>query len=326
MNVSKMLRTVVCVCLAAYGSGTVAAESEEESLEVLQHKLEEAQERLDAAARDVAELSMSLSDGMFPAPPLPPLPANNGFLGIALSADDAKRADGVEVASVSPRGAAAEAGLKPGDVLVQIDGKSLAREGSTGPNQKLLDHMRSVKPDQKVKLRYKRDGKTQDVEVVAQPMRNHVFARRAPNGGAHPFIELLAEFGLSRAHGVLGSAELVAMTPKLGQYFGTDKGLLVVRAPDDDRLKIEEGDVILDIDGRVPSSPSHAFRILSSYQGGEKLKLNVMRQRKKLTFDLVVPEPQDRLEFRRGAPPTPVEPARAPAPHPPAVVRSQTTA
>ena len=34
-----------------------------------------------------------------------------------------------------------------------------------------------------------------------------------------------------RGEGVFGSAELVPMTPKLGQYFGTRHGLLVVRAP-----------------------------------------------------------------------------------------------
>ena len=48
--------------------------------------------------------------------------------------------------------------------------------------------------------------------------------------------------------------ELVAMTPKLGKYFGTDKGVLVVRAPGDSELKLEEGDVILDIDGRAPQA------------------------------------------------------------------------
>jgi hypothetical protein len=94
---------------------------------------------------------------------------------------------------------------------------------------------------------------------------------------------------MMRAVGVFGSAELVPITPKLGQYFGTDKGLLVVRAPADTRLKLEDGDVIVDIGGRTPSSPTHAFRILGSYQPGEQLKLNVLRQKKQMSFEITVP-------------------------------------
>ena len=69
-----------------------------------------------------------------------------------------------------------------------------------------------------------------------------------------------------------------------------ETGLLVVRAPDDSRLKLEDGDVIVDIDGRTPSSPSRALRILSSYQPGEKLKLNVLRAKKRMSFEITVPE------------------------------------
>ena len=58
--------------------------------------------------------------------------------------------------------------------------------------------------------------------------------------------------------------ELVPVTPKLGQYFGTDKGLLVVRAPAEAGAKLEEGDVLLTIGGRTPENPRHAFRILGS--------------------------------------------------------------
>ena len=63
-----------------------------------------------------------------------------------------------------------------------------------------------------------------------------------------------------------------------------------MRAPEDSRLKLEDGDVIVDIDGRTPSSASHALRILGSYQPGEKLKLNVLRAKKRMTFDVTVPE------------------------------------
>jgi hypothetical protein len=115
----------------------------------------------------------------------------------------------------------------------------------------------------------------------------------------------MPNFVFMRGEGVFGSAELVPMTQKLGQYFGTETGLLVVRAPDDSRLKLEDGDVIVDIDGRVPSSPSHALRILSSYQPGEKLKLNILRTKKRMSFEVTVPEDAwekrfDGARFERG--------------------------
>ena len=45
--------------------------------------------------------------------------------------------------------------------------------------------------------------------------------------------------------GLFGRAGLVALTPKLSQYFGIDKGLLVLRAPEDAGLQLEDGDVLL---------------------------------------------------------------------------------
>lgn len=51
--------------------------------------------------------------------------------------------------------------------------------------------------------------------------------------------------------------ELATLTPKLGTYFGTEKGVLVVRSPPDGALKLEEGDVILAIDCRQRTSGSH---------------------------------------------------------------------
>ena len=303
-TISMMVRTTACLFLAAYAGNALGADDEAtaESREALERKLEKAQDRLSEAAREVAELSMSLSDGLIPLPPLPPAPPTHGFLGIALSADPERHKEGVEIMSVSPGGAAAEAGLKPGDVLVEIDGKKLARDGGEEPHAKLLSHMRTVQPDQKVRVRYRRDGKTHDVELTARPVRDRFLALNRVGPHARALIGRVPDFAFFRADGVFGSAELVAMTPKLGQYFGTDKGLLVVRAPSDSRLKLEDGDVILDIDGRVPSSPSHAFQILSSYEGGEKLKLNVMRQKKRLTFDIVVPErARGRAEARAGA-------------------------
>jgi S1-C subfamily serine protease len=87
-----------------------------------------------------------------------------------------------------------------------------------------------------------------------------------------------------------GTAELVELSPHLGQYFGVEKGLLVVRAPHDERLKLQDGDVIIDIDGRVPGGVTHAFQILRSYRVGEMLKLHIMRQQKKIELPIEVPD------------------------------------
>jgi S1-C subfamily serine protease len=212
---------------------------------------------------------------------------NQAVLGIALGPQGGAE-EGVEIQSVSPAGGAAQAGLRPGDVLLELNGHRLAREANRSSHEKLLSLMAEVKPGERVKVRYRRDGKVQEAQIETQTMRDHVFAFGPTE--MHSMSHPMPHVAFFRAAGVFGNAELVALTPKLGQYFGTDKGLLVVRAPEDSRLKLEEGDVILDIDGRMPSSSSHALRILSSYQSGEKLRMDILRTKKKMSLEVTVPE------------------------------------
>jgi len=268
----------------------------------------------------LAGLMLAAAGPLAAQPPGPPAgdgpgsqrPAPRAALGLNIGGGEGQR-DGVPVVGVSPDGAAAQGGLQAGDVLVSIDGKMLKAEGDRSARQILMDHMLSVEPGDKVALEYRRDGKTTRVEVVAQAPSPPTFAgmMRAlplPEG----FVEGLPEGGRAffRGGGVFAEIELVPMTPKLGQYFGTDKGLLVLRAPRDSRLGIEEGDVILEIAGRVPTGPDHAMRILDSYQAGEKLAINVLRMKKKYTLSIDVPQGgrgADRLERRF------IQPFRGPA-------------
>jgi len=89
-------------------------------------------------------------------------------------------------------------------------------------------------------------------------------------------------------------------------------------------FKLEDGDVIQSIDGRKPEDGAHALRILRSYKTGEKLSLQVLRQRKPVTLAVTMP---DRPEWDDDfpIPPMPAAPAVAPAPPvapAPAVTRS----
>jgi S1-C subfamily serine protease len=108
-----------------------------------------------------------------------------------------------------------------------------------------------------------------------------------PDG--HPAMHEL-QIRMLHQEGGFGGAELVELTPGLGSYFGTDKGLLVVRAPAEGRFKLQDGDVLLDIDGRVPSGVGHALQILGSYRPGERVKLHLMRQKQKLELAIEVPD------------------------------------
>jgi len=294
-----MVRVALLAIAATVASASVCAaevEKKPEGSQVeMEKKLEDARSRLDTAAREVAELSMSMSEHS-----VPQIRHLSGFgppravLGINLGPRGEEQTEGVAILSVSPGGAAEHAGLKAGDVLLAIRDKQLKRTNDLSAREVLLKELGDVKPGENVELRYRRDKKVATASVMPQAA-DRLFAMY-PTGVHGKFASPAAPafpmgpLGAIRAVGVFGSAELVPLTPKLGQYFGTDKGLLVVRAPADSRLLLEDGDVIVDIDGRTPSNPAHAFRILGSYQAGEKLTLNVLRQKKKMSFDITIPD------------------------------------
>jgi multidrug efflux pump subunit AcrA (membrane-fusion protein) len=88
-----------------------------------------------------------------------------------------------------------------------------------------------------------------------------------------------------------GTMELTTLTPGLGHYFGTDHGVLVVRAPTRGVLKLQDGDVILSIGGRVPADSSQAMRILTSYDPGDKIRLVILREHRRMDIMAIMPAP-----------------------------------
>jgi hypothetical protein len=149
--------------------------------------------------------------------------------------------------------------------------------------------MHDVAPDTKVKVRVLRAGKPRDFVVTARPGMGF-FAMHEPPG-APGFGMRGPPFGAPMLiRGPLADMELATLTPQLGRYFGTDKGVLVVRAPREEGFKLEDGDVILSIDGREPTSGSHATRILASYQPGEKVTMRLMREHKTVSIEATLPD------------------------------------
>jgi C-terminal processing protease CtpA/Prc len=313
-----MNRTILAVvATAALGFLAAPAFAQAGDEATLEMRLEDAHQRLEAAAREVAELSAEAGgpQAMREFEMLLPSP-RRAMLGVNLGGTEAD-GSGVKVNAVSPGGAAAEAGVQAGDVIVAIDAKPVA----TGRD--LVTAMKGVEPGQKVALDLRREGKPVKVTVAARPM-NQVFIAKSLMGDpefgtvhAIPAMPPMHAVGMARGHHWLlegwSDAELVKVTPALGRYFGTDKGVLVARAPSDATLGLQDGDVIVAIGGREPQSGSHAMRILRSYQPGESVEIRVLRDRKAQTLKATVPEDAvERGSHMRVAPPTPpVEPPSA---------------
>lgn len=221
------------------------------------------------------------------------------MIGMAIESrlQSGEAGEGVRVISVSPGGPAAMAGLQANDIVVSFAGEALHNSPDRSAGEQLITAISAVRVGVPVALEYRRDGKlvkTQvtPVEAADRPRRARPDIPELPEAAdlGRRLDDRLIRMG-RRNLGGFGAMELTELTPALGRYFGTDKGLLVVRAPSDARLKLEDGDVILDIDGRVPGNAGHALQILRSYRPGESLKLHVMRQRKKIQLALDMPAP-----------------------------------
>ena len=291
----------------AQGGRDAARVEAEEAKTRKQH--EEARERLDKAAREVAELSGKLGANVRREIRLIDGP-RRAVLGVQIDSDPAS--EGARVISVSPGGPAAEAGLRDNDIIVALDGQPLK---GPNPDRTLVTRMRDVKPDQKVKVAVLRNGRKHDYVVIARPRHDGPFSIHLPEAGAMaggfgtaPFVHQFRAFWPGEFEGL----ELATITPKLGAYFGVTDGVLVVQAPKDGAFRLEDGDVLQSIDGRKPDNGPHALRILRSYRPGEKLNVTVLRQRKPVTLAVTMAErPEGGFLWEAPVPPAP---PGAPAP------------
>ena len=286
-----MTRTSILTVIAAMGLAAASAPlgaqtpQEREELQDARSELQEAREALEEAAREVARLSAQAAGPVVRSFTLISRPA---VLGINISDDD----QGVQVDGVTPGGPAADSGVETGDIIIEMDGAEL---GGDSPSELLIAQMENVSPGDTVVLTIVRDGDEEEIEIEAGS--SSAFFGRDDDGEsvARRFGDWFQERGDIRDRLVSfgrrwGDMELVELTPELGAYFGTETGILVVRAPADRALEaLTDGDVILEISGRTPNDAAHALRILASFESGETLELDIMRNQSRETLEVEFP-------------------------------------
>jgi S1-C subfamily serine protease len=294
----RMLGTQACVVavllLAAHAAAAQLAPAApalpadpEASRAEAEARMRDAEQRLQEAAREIAELTSRLvgESGVVIQRELAGS-ARRVMLGINIGSVGGRdaREDGVQVLGVTPGSPADEAGLRSGDVLMSVGDTALDWADDTAPVDKLLAVLREAEPGTQLAFEYRRDGRLADVSVEAKPWSwsrlvldgNTLRGMLPPDAPVPPEFNL--PFRLEFNTQPWGDMELVALTPGLGEYFQVSEGVLVVRAPSNPTLGLQDGDVIVDIAGRTPADPGHVVRILRSYSPGERLVMTVVRK------------------------------------------------
>lgn len=308
MNTLMKILPVAGISVLLAGQAIAQSDAEERARELeareaeFARKMQEAEERLADAAAQVAELSRQR---------LPEIAGMQSYvydfttkprMGVNIESNEGgEPVEGVKIIAVTPNSPADEAGLRTGDVLTSVNGEVLSAENTKAANMLLLDFMNGVEEGDTLEVEYLREGKVGSAELQPRVLGPQAFAWAGPD------VELKMP-GMPQMHmspsnrqsyrfsfgggwrGTWGDMEVVELTAGLGRYFGTDKGLLIISAPKSNAFQLQEGDVILSIDGREPNSVNHCMRILSSYQPGEKLVFNIMRDKRRDTIEVEIPD------------------------------------
>jgi S1-C subfamily serine protease len=211
---------------------------------------------------------------------------------------------------VTPGGPADKAGLKAGDIITRFNGTTLGgvaaeEDEASGPGMKLIELARALDPGDTTQVEYRRGSETRKATLVAEEVEMGGMASAVDIQGMRGMLERSMphmEMGPGNFKMFMGAPwggiELVSLNADLGEYFGTRDGVLVVKAGGDSTLPLKGGDVILAIGGRKPSSPEHAMRILSSYDPGETVTIDVQRKQKRTALSWKVPEDEPQRFWR----------------------------
>jgi serine protease Do len=211
---------------------------------------------------------------------------SSSFLGVFLQEINSDRAhalrlpdeSGVEITRVDPNSPAANAGLMPGDVVLQYNGQRV--EGI----EQFSRMVRETPAGREVHLQIFRSGSMQTItaKVASRPAAAipQPFPAQAPS-----VLPRLGAFGRGTTLGI----ETEPISGQLADYFGVKDGVLVrsvtANSPAE-RAGIKAGDVITRVaDAHVVSAADITAQIRS--KAGSPVMLTVTRERREMTVTVM---------------------------------------
>lgn len=174
--------------------------------------------------------------------------ASGGRLGVGVEVPGAVLAEqldlpknqGLVVQAVQPNSAAAKAGIKPNDILLQIDGKAVPSDA--GALIKLLDDMKA--------------GTPVDVTVLRKGKKETLHDLTLPEARAQ------ARFAIAPVPGMQGFGQTYSMQPLMG-FATSGRGVMTTTFRTDDRFttRHQEGSLIITVTGTVANGKASISEI-----------------------------------------------------------------
>lgn len=214
---------------------------------------------------------------------------------------------GATLSAVTPGGPAFRAGLQTGDIIVRLNGTAVtsgprpegAEPDQSLPGLRLIEIASQLEPNVPVTIEFKRGDQRRTVSLTTgnEPIllgellegeRRGFFTGQFDTARIMMVERAREPFTGGRiqltALGRFSDLELAPLNPDLASYFGATDGVLVVRAGERSNLALKGGDVLLTIDGRAVTTPAMALRILRSYEPGEAIVFELLRNRQRQTI------------------------------------------
>ncbi|MBD1431019.1 MULTISPECIES: Do family serine endopeptidase [Sphingobacterium] len=203
-----------------------------------------------------------------------------GFIGVTFTEiSEALRKDkgiddinGLYVQNVVKGGAAESAGIKGGDIITKIEGRTIYSSSD------LQERVARLRPGDKVKITYKRDGKEKDVTLTLKAEEDSK-GKAGDEGSSASATEIFNKLGASFIPATdarkkdlgVSSGVVVTQVHRGGvfEYFGVEKGLVITEVNGKPVNNVD------DVESALSATKRNIVRIKGVPQRGSTVELNV---------------------------------------------------
>ncbi len=230
--------------------------------------------------------------------------AERGWLGVSLIEDESSGR--LRIGDVVKGSPAEQAGLKEDDILLKINDREITDA------EMFAREIRNRRPGEEVRLEIERKGKKQEIKAKlgaypAEEAQRELEARWPEFFRSFPLVRPERPTLPREAPRSWERRRYIGIYPEeigreLADYFGVKegRGLLITRLEPDspaEKAGLKVGDVVVRADGERVESIDSLSSLLQQKKKGDKIKLEIVRDKKTLVIEVEVGEEERGVAF-----------------------------